>query len=118
MPVSNSSPEIIALLRQRLVEMPLIVLSKPLDPQSQLLNVQDYVIDGETVIPLFSSRDALQQSAGGQTLGQGVIEIARKLLAEVSRGHEIYLLDPRLPGEIRFTALDLRLAFPVSPEPV
>jgi hypothetical protein len=67
---------------------------------------------GETVIPLFSSKDALAESTRGVDLGRPLIQISRAFLAQVSQGHEIYLLDPQLQGQVRFSVADLRQAFP------
>jgi len=107
-PTSN----VVLLLQERLPEMPIIVLSKPLDPDSNILDVQDYVIGGETVIPLFSSKDSLTTSLHGADLGRPTVQIARALLAQVAKGNEVYLLDPQTENQLRFTAGDLRVAFP------
>ena len=109
---NNATDDIISLLRQRLPEMPIIILSKPLEPSSSVLDIQDYVMGGETIIPLFSSDEAFQASTRGTDLGRPRIEIARSLLAEISKGNEIYLLDPQLNGQLRFSAAELKLAFP------
>jgi len=100
------------LLRQRLPEKPIIVLCSPLDPASDVLNIQDYVMNGETVVPLFSSWEALNESTHGKDLGRPVVEISRSLLAYLAHGSEVFLLDPALDSELRFTVSDLRSAFP------
>lgn len=100
------------LLRQCLPEKVIIVLCSPLDPASDVLNVQDYVMGGETVVPLFSSWEALQQSTCGKDLARPVVEISRSLLTYVAHGSEVFLLDPQLETELRFTVSDLRSAFP------
>ena len=116
------TPETILRLQQRLPEMPIVLLSKPLEPDGHVLNIQDYVIAGETVIPLFSSPEALRASPRGPAPGRPALQIDRGLLVSLAKGHEVYLLDPQTEGQLRFTATDLRAAFapgsPSSPPPI
>jgi hypothetical protein len=112
------TPAIIRQLRERMPDMPIIVLAKEPDPEGNRLNVQDYVIDCESVFPIFSSKSALTQSLGGSDLGRPTIAISRPLLGQILNGTEVFLLDPRLPSQLRFTAAEYREAFPepfVSP---
>ena len=104
-------PDAILLLRQRLPEMPIVLLSERPDPDSDVLDIQDYVMGGETVIPLFSSPEALRASVGRTNLGRPQFRIDRGLLVSLAKGHEVYLLDPQTDGQLRFTATDLRAAF-------
>jgi hypothetical protein len=99
-------------LRERLPEMPLIVLGREPDSNQDVLDVQDYVINGENVIPIFSSNAALKQSLGGADLGRPVYAISRSLLGQLLKGREVLLLDPTLPSQTRFTAAEYREAFP------
>jgi hypothetical protein len=99
-------------LRERLSEKPLIVLCREPNPNQNLLDVQDYVINAENVIPIFSSHAALKQSLRGGDLGRPVYAISRSLLAQVLKGDEVLLLDPTLPSQMRFTAAQYREAFP------
>jgi len=107
-----ASVDPVARLRECLPEMPIIILSKAMEPKSQVLNIQDYVIDGETVIPLFSSESAMRESVGKENLGKPVIKIKRELLSQVCSDHQIFLLDVKLPTQLRFTAVELKSAFP------
>ena len=110
------TPDTILRLRERLPDMPIVLLSKRPDPNSQVLDIQDYVVAEETVIPLFSSPEALRASAGGVELGRPQFQIHRGLLVSLAKGHEVYLLDPQTEGQLRFTAAELRAAFsPLSP---
>jgi hypothetical protein len=110
------TPDAILRLRERLPEMPIVLLSKRPDPNSHVLDIQDYVVAEETVIPLFSSPEALRASARGVELGRPQFQIHRGLLVSLAKGHEVYLLDPQTEGQLRFTAAELRPAFaPLSP---
>ena len=68
--------ERIRMIRERVPEMPIIILVKEPDPKGRVLDVQDYVIDGENVLPMFSSKATLTQSLGGTDLGRPTISIA------------------------------------------
>ena len=106
------SAERTKLLRERVPDMPIIVLAKRPDMSSRVLDIQDYVINGESVIPLFSTEAALTASLRGAQLGRPTMAIARPLLASVLGGNEVFLLDPQLPSQLRFTAAEFREAFP------
>ena len=106
------STERIRQIRERVPEMPIIVLVKEPDPSSRVLDVQDYVIDGENVLPMFSSKEALNRSPGGADIKRPKLAIARPLLGHVLKGKEVFLLDPGLPMQLRFTAAEYREAFP------
>ena len=107
-----STSDVISLLQRRLPERPIIVLSKPPDVNANALDIQDYTVGGETIIPLFSSPEAMRASTRGADLGRPLFEIDRALLASIVKGHEVFLLDPQTDGQLRFSANDLRSAFP------
>ena len=100
------------LVRGRTPEMPIVLLVKEPAMDDRSLAIQNYRVDGELVIPLFSSEVALWESTQGADLGCSVVAIDRGLLASMLRGDEVFLLDPRLKSELRFTALEFRRAFP------
>ena len=99
------------LLRERVPEAPIVLLAKAPKGNERSLIIQNFHIDGEFVIPLFSSEKAFRESTQGVDLGPAVA-IDRGLLASVLHGDEIFLLDPRLPSELRFDAVEFRQAFP------
>ena len=100
------------LVRDRVPEAPIALLAKEPAMEDRSLTLQDYRVDGEPVIPLFSSEAALRESTHGGDLGRPAVAIDRGLLVSLLRGDEVFLLDPRLPSELRFTALEFRRAFP------
>lgn len=104
--------ERIKLLRERVPEMPIIVLVKQPEMSSRVLDIQNYVINGESVIPLFSTKAALNESLRGADLGRPTFVITRPLLVSMLHGSEVFLLDPQLPSQLRFTAAEFREAFP------
>jgi hypothetical protein len=99
------------LLRESVPEAPIVLLAKQPKGRDRSLTIQNYQVNGELVIPLFSSEAALEESTQGVDLGCPALAIDRALLASILRGDEVFLLDPQLPSELRFTALEFRQAF-------
>lgn len=102
------------LIRKRVPEAPIILLAKQPKGDERSLTIQNYSVNGELVIPLFSSEASLQESTQGADLGVPSVSIDRGLLASILQGDEVLLLDPSLRSELRFTAVDFRQAFPSS----
>jgi hypothetical protein len=99
------------LLRERVPEAPIVLLAKQPKGRDRSLTIQNYHVNGELVIPLFSSEAALEESTQGVDLGCPPVAIDRALLASIIQGDEVFLLDPQLPSQLRFTALEFRQAF-------
>jgi SseB protein N-terminal domain len=100
------------LLRDRIPEAPIVLLAKPLVIDERSFTIQNFHVKGELVIPLFSSQAALQESTQGTDLGLPPVTIKREFLASILHGDEVFLLDPQLQSELRFTASEFRRAFP------
>jgi hypothetical protein len=98
-------------LRESVPEAPIVLLAKQPKGRDRSLTLQNYHVNGELVIPLFSSEAALEESTQGVDLGCPALAIDRGLLASILPGDEVFLLDPQLPSELRFTALEFRQAF-------
>jgi len=104
----------IKLLRERMPEMPIIVLVKQPELSGNMLDIQDYKINGESVIPLFSTEAAVNLSLRDQWTTRTKMRIARPLFASMLHGNEIFVLDPQSAFSLRFTAAEFREAFPES----
>ena len=102
----------IMILQDRVPEELIAILASHPDMNGQSLILQDYRVRGELVIPLFSSEVSLQESIQSADLGCAVVAISRGLLASILHGSEVFLLDPGLQSELRFTAGEFRQAFP------
>lgn len=107
----------VAETRKRLPEMPIAVLAEQPDMTGNILTLQDYIINGASIIPLFTSEQALQASVGAGDLGKPTWRVHRDVLAAATAPNTVYLLDPELPSEFRFTGVDLQRAFPAQPAP-
>jgi len=85
-----------------------IILSHELDPKSKILNVQDYIENGKSFIPIFSSPEKFKESTKGADLGKKIIEINPYLLLSVLSGKETLRINPTLSDETYFNASDLK----------
>ena len=54
----------------------------------------------------------LSRWAGPRAAATAIVTVAVVICCALLRGDEVFLLDPRLPSELRFTALEFRRAFP------
>lgn len=70
---------------------------------------------GEYVIPVFTSESSFNASVGPEGLGKPIYAIRRDLLAEIATPETVFLLDPRLTSQLRFTGADLKAALQVPP---
>jgi len=86
----------------------IIILSHELDPKSKILNVQDYIENGKSFIPIFSSPEKFKESTKGADLGKKIIEINPYLLLSVLSGKETLRINPTLSDETYFNASDLK----------
>jgi len=86
----------------------IIILATELDTKSKNINVQDYIENGKSYIPVFSSPDKFQESTKGADLGKKIIEINPYLFLSILNGQEILRINPSLSDEIYFKASDLK----------
>jgi hypothetical protein len=98
--------------RKILSEKVLIVLARNPHPKSHIIDVQDYVRNGESYIPFFSSKEAFQESTRGTGLGKPVWAIDRRLFVELAQTNQVLILNLGLPTEMRFTGAELKAIFP------
>ena len=90
----------------------LIVLAKEPDLKGNILDVQDYIRNGESYIPFFSSKETFQEATRGAGLGKPVWAIDRRLFVELSKSNQVLILNLGLPTEMRFTGEELKRIFP------
>ena len=80
-----------------------IILSEELEGKSSVLNIQDYIDDGKSFIPIFSSVEKFNESTQGNIKNQK-IEIDGIFLLSLMNGNEILKLNPGLNDEENFKA--------------
>ena len=85
-----------------------VILSQELDEKSNLINIQDYVENGKSFIPVFSTQEKFKESTKGADLGKKIIGINPYLLLSVLSGKETLRINPTLSDETYFNASDLK----------
>ncbi len=85
----------------------IVILSKPLDKDSYAINIQDYVENGKSFIPVFTTKEKFTESTNGADLGKPTIEIDGILLLSMMKGSKTLRVNPRLVDEQNLKASEL-----------
>jgi hypothetical protein len=83
-----------------------IILSDSLRGDSSTINIQDYVVDGKSFIPVFTSMAEFDASTQGQ-VKEDKIEIDGILLLSILKGNETLKTNPGLESEKDYKADEL-----------
>ena len=84
-----------------------IILAEKLDSDSGLINIQDFVDNGVTFIPVFTTMEKLTKSNKGIDMGKQIIEIDGIFLLSLLNGNETLRINPSLEDEEYYNASDL-----------
>jgi hypothetical protein len=90
----------------------IIILVKEPDLNSSVIDVQDYIRDGKSYVPFFSSHDAFNESISGTKQDQPVYQIDRRLFVQMINPQNNLVLNPGLRSEMIFTGAELKVIFP------
>lgn len=85
-----------------------VVIAAWSDPQSREIRLQDVVIAGENVIPIFSSEEEFRDQAKGSAFEAQGLVLPRETLYSLLRGDEILLLNPGCSHPVRLRKADLQ----------
>lgn len=83
-----------------------IILSEELNDNSSAINIQDYIENGKSFIPIFSSIEKFNESTKGNIKNQK-IEIDGIFLLSILNGNETLKLNPGLEDETVFKSESL-----------
>ena len=86
----------------------IIFLTKEPDPGSTILDIQDFVQDGRSFIPVFTSKETLARSTRGSELPFPTYKIDGLFLLSLMNGNETLRVDATLSNEAYFKASDLK----------
>jgi hypothetical protein len=81
------------------------------DEQSHSIRLQDFIINGEKVIPIFSDEVAFERQALGSGFEKQGIIIKVHFLLSFLRGDELFILNPGDPEPLKLTTADFAHAF-------
>ena len=86
----------------------IVFLSKEPDPKSNILDIQDFVENGKSSIPVFTSTEKLTESTQGAELPFPKYQIDGLFLLSIMNGNETLRVNPTLSDEAFFKASDLK----------
>ncbi|WP_306350618.1 SseB family protein [Flavobacterium sp. '19STA2R22 D10 B1'] len=84
-----------------------IILSEELKGKEKLINIQDYVENGKSFIPIFSSIEKFNESTQGKVTNE-IVEVDGIFLLSILDGTETLKLNPGLKDEIVFNSEKLK----------
>ena len=84
-----------------------IVIADLSDPNAHVLNLQDFRINGEMVIPFFIDEAEFKSQIAGSGFEDKGVTIETEFLATLLTGSEVFMLNPAQPNPRRFTATEL-----------
>jgi hypothetical protein len=93
-----------------------IILASELDTTSKNIDIQDYIENGNSFIPVFSSPDKFKESTKGADLGKKIIEINPFLFLSILNGRETLRINPGLSDETYFNASELKQIYKMEIE--
>ena len=85
----------------------LVIMAHWDDELDNKIYIQDFVLNGESYIPLFSGVDQFKRETFGSEFYEKGVMIKREILLEILRGDEIFILNPRSDNPIRLYAKDI-----------
>jgi len=71
-----------------------VVIARAPNPNGNIIAFQDFVVEGEKVIPIFSDAAHFKAEAAGSGFEHEGMEIDLKLLVSILRGYELLVLNP------------------------
>jgi hypothetical protein len=89
----------------------IVFLSKEPDPKSNVLDIQDFIENGKSSIPVFTSTKKLTESTQGAELPFTKYQIDGLFLLSIMNGNETLRVNPTLSDEAFFKASDLKEYF-------
>ena len=86
----------------------IVFLSKEPDLKSNILEIQDFIENGKSSIPVFTSTEKLTESTQGAELPFPKYQIDGLFLLSIMSGNETLRVNPTLSDEAFFKASDLK----------
>lgn len=88
-----------------------VILASELDTKSTIINIQDYIENGKSFFPVFSSPEEFKKSTQGVDIGKKILEIDPYFFLSLLSGKELLRINPNLSDEIYFNASDLKIIY-------
>jgi len=88
-----------------------IILAEELKGDSTNIKVQDYKDDKGNFIPVFTSKEKYTESAQGNNLGKGIIEISGMLMLSLMNENDRIRLNPGLKDDAYYEVKEIKARF-------
>lgn len=88
-------------------DMVTIVLAQKPQPEDIHLAIQDFIIGGQSMVPMFTSTELFTQSLKGRDFPYPVVEIRFGTLMQMLQGNEIIIVNPGTDEQYAFNVQDL-----------
>ena len=85
-----------------------VIIGRLGPPNSRDITIQDFVINGEKVLPVFTDLASFKQQTAGSGFEDRAIEIDSNLLMSILRGDEVFMLNPGGTKPRRLSVPELR----------
>jgi hypothetical protein len=85
----------------------IVLLAEELDPAAHSLRLQDYVADGRSFIPVFTTKEKAHEAFGGKKPDKPMIAINGGFFAYMMKGTETIKINPSLDGELVIPAEEI-----------
>ena len=85
-----------------------VILAEELNPEGFDIRLQDYIVNGYPILPVFTSKDEQEKSFQGTDPGKPIIEIEGILFAMVLNGNERVVVNPNLANERSYLGSEIK----------
>ena len=86
----------------------IIFLKEAPDMSSDILDIQDFIVDGKSFIPVFTTKEKLIKSTQGAKLPFIEMEIEGLLLLSMMKGDETLRVNPELKDDASYLSAKLK----------
>ena len=74
------------------------------DPNDNMINIQDFIKDGESYIPVFTSTEIAKQQTAGSEYTDQLVEIKTGFFVSLLKGTETLVFNPDEKFTLKFSA--------------
>ena len=73
------------------------------NPESSSIHIQDFIMNGKSYIPVFTSTDKAKEQLKGTPYTNKLVEFKVEFLADLMTGNETIIVNPADNEDLRFT---------------
>jgi hypothetical protein len=95
-------------LLKALISGQVVIIASWPSTQGKTLTIQDFVRDGRSFIPVFSTQERFKAETKGSGFEDKGVSIDGNLFASILKGSELLILNPGSPTPVQFHAQELK----------